>query len=74
VVCAAQIGTEQGRAQTAAATEARKFNVARRAVDDPVVLAKAARIVRIALARRVLTPADLEPRTPAERAKAERAS
>jgi hypothetical protein len=68
------MATEDGRAKTAAATEARKFNVARRAVDDPVVLAKAARIVRIALARQVLEPADLEPQTPAERAEAEQAT
>ncbi len=52
----------------------RKHKVAARAVDDPVVLAKAARIVRIALARRVLEPADLEPQTPAERAEAQRAA
>ena len=32
---------------------------AERAVDDPATLARAARIVRAALARRVLTPEDL---------------
>jgi hypothetical protein len=35
-------------------------NAAERAVDDPVVLAKAARIVRAALARQRLTLADLQ--------------
>ena len=34
-------------------------NAAERAVDDPATLARAARIVRAALARRVLTPEDL---------------
>jgi hypothetical protein len=46
-------------AQTQAATDAHKRNSALRAVDDPAQLARAARIVRAALARRVLTPADL---------------
>ena len=46
-------------AQTRAATDAHKRNSALRAVDDPAQLARAARIVRAALARRVLTPADL---------------
>ena len=40
---------------------ARQRNAAHRAVDDPVVLARAARIVRAALARQRLTLADLEP-------------
>ena len=47
-------------AQTQAATDAHKRNAALRAVDDPAQLARAARIVRAALARRVLTPADLQ--------------
>lgn len=33
---------------------------AERAVDDPAKLAQAARIIRAALARQALTPADLE--------------
>jgi hypothetical protein len=45
--------------QPRAATAAHMQNSALRAVDDPAQLAKAARIVRAALARRVLTPADL---------------
>jgi hypothetical protein len=45
--------------QTRAATDANKRNSALRAVDDPAQLARAARIVRAALARRVLVPADL---------------
>jgi hypothetical protein len=45
--------------QTAAATEAHLRNAALRAVDDPATLARAARIVRAALARQRLTPADL---------------
>ena len=46
--------------QTRAATNAHMRNSALRAVDDPAELARAARIVRAALARRVLTPADLQ--------------
>lgn len=46
---------------TAAATEAAKQYQANLAVDDPVKLARAARIVRAALARRKLTIADLAP-------------
>lgn len=48
------------RTNTAAATEAVKQYAAERAVDDPVKLARAARIVRAALARRALTLADLQ--------------
>ena len=44
---------------TAPARAAMLRNAANRAVDDPAQLAKAARIVRAALARRVLTPRDL---------------
>jgi hypothetical protein len=46
-------------AQTAAATAANMRTAAIRAVEDPASLAKAARIVRAALARQALTPADL---------------
>ncbi len=41
--------------RTAAATEANKRNSAHRAVDDPAQLARAARIVRAAIARNRLT-------------------
>jgi hypothetical protein len=47
------------RARTDAATAGHMRRAALRAVDDPATLAKAARIVRAALARRVLTPRDL---------------
>lgn len=47
------------KAQTAAATEAVQRYAAERAIDDPVKLARAARIVRTALARRRLTIAEL---------------
>ena len=46
--------------QTAAATAAHLRNAAHRAVDDPVTLARAARIVRAALARQRLTLTDLQ--------------
>jgi hypothetical protein len=49
--------------RTAAATEANSQYAADRAVDDPIKLAKAARIVRTALARQRLTLADLKPPT-----------
>ena len=45
--------------RTDAATSAHMARAALRAVDDPVVLAKAARIVRAALQRRALVPRDL---------------
>jgi hypothetical protein len=45
--------------RTYAATEANQQYAAERAIDDPVKLAKAARIVRAALARRRLTIEDL---------------
>lgn len=48
-------------ARTHAATEAAKDWHAQRAVDDPVKLAKAARIVRAALARKRLSLVDLAP-------------
>lgn len=43
----------------AAARAARKRRAAERAAEDPIRLARAARIVRAALARQMLTPADL---------------
>jgi len=46
---------------TAPATEANKLQAARRAVDDPAALARAARIVRVALARKRIALADLTP-------------
>lgn len=52
--------------RTAAATQAAQLAHAHRAVDDPVKLAKAARIVRVALARRKLTVADLSPSAPTD--------
>ena len=45
--------------RTDAATAGHMRRSALRAVDDPAQLAKAARIVRAALARRALTPRDL---------------
>ena len=44
-----------------AATAAHLANAANRAVDDPVALARAARIVRAALARQKITLADVLP-------------
>lgn len=44
-----------------AATEAHMHNAALRAVDDPAKLARAARIVRVALDRRLLTIEDIAP-------------
>jgi hypothetical protein len=43
-----------------AASAGHMRNAANRAVDDPAQLARAARIVRAALQRRVLTPRDLQ--------------
>ena len=47
------------QAATAAARHAVETRAANRAVDDPVALARAARIVRVALERKRLTLADL---------------
>lgn len=47
--------------RTAAATAAVQRNAAYRAVEDPVVLARAARIVRAALERKKLRLADVLP-------------
>jgi hypothetical protein len=49
------------RTNTAAATEAVQQYAAERAIDDPAKLAKAARIVRLALERRKLSEADIRP-------------
>jgi len=49
------------KAQTARATETVQNYWAERAIDDPAKLAKAARIVRLALARQRLTIEDLAP-------------
>ena len=46
--------------RTAPARAAQLHNAAVRAADDPAALARAARIVRAALARRALTLADLQ--------------
>jgi hypothetical protein len=48
------------REQTEPARTAYLEKTARRSVDDPVALAKAARIVRAALERGALTKADLD--------------
>lgn len=54
-------GNPPGRPDlTAPARQAALRNAADRAVDDPAQLARAARIVRAALARRVLTTRDLQ--------------
>ena len=53
-------GGEQ-RTNTAAATEAVKRYADERAIDDPVKLARAARVVRTALARKRLTIEELLP-------------
>jgi hypothetical protein len=45
---------------TEAATAAVMINSALRAIDDPLVLARAARIVRAAILRGKLRPADLD--------------
>jgi hypothetical protein len=50
-----------GVAQTAKARETYLAQSAHRAVEDPVALARAARIVRAALARQRLTLAELTP-------------
>jgi hypothetical protein len=49
------------QARTARGREKQLANAAHRAVDDPVVLARAARIVRAALARDRISLADLTP-------------
>lgn len=47
--------------RTASATEAVKQYAAERAIDDPVKLARAARIVRVALERQRLTLDEIAP-------------
>lgn len=59
-------------ARTDAATAARNHYIAERALDDPAKLAKAARIVRLALARQRLSLADLVPSDDASKSDAER--
>lgn len=49
------------RTNTTAATEAVQQYAAERAIDDPAKLARAARIVRLALERRKLTEDDIRP-------------
>lgn len=56
--------TERYRYNTTPATEAIQNYAAERAIDDPVKLAKAARIVRLALERKRLTLADIVPSAP----------
>jgi hypothetical protein len=53
----------QRTVDTAPARAAMLQNAAERAIDDPVKLARAARIVRIALARQLLTLDELTPDT-----------
>ena len=48
------------RTNTAAATAAVQLQAAERAIDDPAKLARAARIVRLAIERRRLTLEDLQ--------------
>ena len=52
--------TELQQRAVAKAHAANLRQAADRAVDDPATLARAARIVRAAIARRVLTPEDLQ--------------
>lgn len=54
--------------RTAAATEAVQQYAAERAIDDPVKLARAARIVRIALARQRITLDELTAAAPQDAA------
>jgi hypothetical protein len=56
-----------GHTQTEKARETWQRDSAHRAVDDPAALARAARIVRAALARRKLNVADLTPLPPDDR-------
>ena len=53
--------TDAKRAAAAKARAVQQRNAAVRALDDPVSLARAARIVREALARRRLTISDIDP-------------
>ncbi len=55
-----------GQRQTAAARETHKKRGVERALDDPVKLERAARIVRVALERGRLTLADLDAERQAE--------
>lgn len=53
------LGPEERRAHTARGRAENERRAAIRALDDPVKLARAARIVRAALERKRLAPADL---------------
>lgn len=55
------MSTAAGRARTAKAREISLRQRAIRATEDPVILARAARIVRTALERKKLTLADVLP-------------
>jgi hypothetical protein len=55
------LAVDRPESQTAKARQVRLIQTAHRAVDDPVELARAARIVRAALARQRLTLAELPP-------------
>lgn len=57
----ASIAVENPESPTAKARAVRLTQTAHRAVDDPVQLARAVRIVRAALARERLTLGDLRP-------------
>jgi hypothetical protein len=55
------LAVERPESKTAPARRVRLTQTAHRAVDDPIELARAARIVRAALARQRLTIDDLTP-------------
>jgi hypothetical protein len=55
------LAVDRPESRTAKARQVRLTQTAHRAVDDPVELARAVRIVRAALARRRLTVAELTP-------------
>lgn len=54
-------GTAPDRQRTAAAAERNKQLAAERALDDPAKLERAARLIRLALERGRLAPADILP-------------
>jgi hypothetical protein len=56
-----QLSAEERKAQTARATETVQNYWAERAIDDPAKLARAARIVRLALERGLLAVDDVAP-------------
>jgi len=55
------MSSEAGRARIAAATAERLHRSAVRALDDPAQLARAARIIKVALERKKLTLDDVLP-------------